>query len=159
MHSYENAKYNINITCTRYVHGSSIKYHTQIVVPQVRCAKSTIPRTMSDITCTSPRSPVICVYFSRSTIYTKYQYVCVCVFVCVFCGGGGGGGWMVWLSRVHRHVGNKFGKQNYSIISFILIHSFIGQLSYKREISIGISHENACKPMQYHFKHGIHLLV
>ena len=31
---------------------------------------------------TSPRSPVICVYFSRSTIYTKYQ-VCVCVCVCV----------------------------------------------------------------------------
>ena len=37
---------------------------------------------------------VICVYFSRSTIYTKYQYVCVCVcvyvfvFLCVFlCGG------------------------------------------------------------------------
>ena len=36
---------------------------------------------------TSPRSPVICVYFSRSTIYTKYQYVCVCVCVtvCVSC--------------------------------------------------------------------------
>ena len=34
---------------------------------------------------TSPRS-VICVYFSRSTIYTKYQYVCVCVYVstCVY---------------------------------------------------------------------------
>ena len=32
---------------------------------------------------TSPRSPVICVYFSRSMIYTKYQYVCVCVCVCV----------------------------------------------------------------------------
>ena len=31
---------------------------------------------------TSPRSPVIFVYFSRSTIYTKYQYVCVCVCVC-----------------------------------------------------------------------------
>ena len=31
---------------------------------------------------TSPRS-VICVYFSRSTIYTKYQYVCVCMCVCV----------------------------------------------------------------------------
>ena len=31
----------------------------------------------------SPRSPVICVYFSRSTIYTKYKYVCVCV-VCVY---------------------------------------------------------------------------
>ena len=46
---WECAKYNINITCTRYVHGSSIKFHTQIVVPQVRCAKSTIPRTMSDI--------------------------------------------------------------------------------------------------------------
>ena len=26
--------------------------------------------------------PVICVYFWRSTIYTKYQYVCVCVCVC-----------------------------------------------------------------------------
>ena len=37
---------------------------------------------------TSPRSPVICVYFSRSTIYTKYQYVCVCGCVCVcVCGG------------------------------------------------------------------------
>ena len=33
---------------------------------------------------TSPRSPVICVYFSRSTIYTKYQYVRVCVCVCVY---------------------------------------------------------------------------
>ena len=32
---------------------------------------------------TSPRSPVICVYFSRSTIYTKYRYVCVTVCVCV----------------------------------------------------------------------------
>ena len=32
---------------------------------------------------TSPRSPVTCVYFSRSKIYTKYQYVCVCVCECV----------------------------------------------------------------------------
>ena len=31
---------------------------------------------------TSPRSPVICVYFSRSTIHPKYQYVCVHVRTC-----------------------------------------------------------------------------
>ena len=77
IHIWECAKYNIFITCTRYVHGSSIKFHTQIVVPQVRCAKSTIPRTMSDI-----RVLVLLLFvciFSRSTIYTKYQYVCVCV--------------------------------------------------------------------------------
>ena len=34
---------------------------------------------------TSPRSPVICVYFSRSTIYTTYRYVCVCVYICLYC--------------------------------------------------------------------------
>ena len=41
-----------------------------------------IPRTMSEI-----RALVLLlfvVYFSRSTIYTKYQYVCLCpVYVCV----------------------------------------------------------------------------
>ena len=59
---------------------------------------------------TSPRSPVICVYFSRSTIYTKYQYVCVCV-----CEEGG----RVVTSNIHiiqieepisgdRHLGASF---------------------------------------------------
>ena len=48
---------------------------------------------------TSPRSPVICVYFSRSTIYTKYQYVCVCVCVCeCVCIGGFSGTHTLFIS-------------------------------------------------------------
>ena len=87
MHSlWECATYNINITCTRYVHGSAIKFHTQVVVPQVRCAKSTIPRTMSDI-----RVLVlllfVCIFqgprFTPNTGVCVCVCVCVCVYVCV----------------------------------------------------------------------------
>ena len=77
---WECAKYNINITCTRYVHGSSIKFHTQIVVPQVRCAKSTIPRTMSNI-----RVLVlllfVCIFQGPRFTPNTSMYVCVCEWV------------------------------------------------------------------------------
>ena len=49
----------------------------------------------------SPRSPVICVYFSRSTIYTKFRYVCTCMW------GGGGGGitpTQVWPTHIHQFI-------------------------------------------------------
>ena len=78
---WECAKYNINITCTRYVHGSAIKFHTQIVGPPSEVRK--VYNSLCNVRHTSPRSPVICVYFSRSTIYTKYRYVCVCMCACV----------------------------------------------------------------------------
>ena len=74
--------YNINITCTRYVHGSAIKFHTQIVVLQVRCAKSTIPRTMSDI-----RVLIlllfVCIFQGPRLTPNTGMCVCVCVCVCV----------------------------------------------------------------------------
>ena len=73
---WESAKYNINITCTRYVHGSSIKFHTQIMVPKWGAQSPRFPVQCQ--TYESWGSCYLCV-FSRSTIYTKYQYVCVCV--------------------------------------------------------------------------------
>ena len=60
----------------RYVHGPSIKFHTQIVVPQLRCAKSTIPLTISDT-----RVLILLLFFK---VHVSRQIpVCVCVCVCV----------------------------------------------------------------------------
>ena len=78
---WECAKYTINRTCTRYVHGSSFKFHTHVNLwsPRVRCARSTIPR--ENVRHTSPRSPVI---FQGPRFTPEYQYVCVCVYVCMY---------------------------------------------------------------------------
>ena len=54
--------------------------HTNCGPPSEVCK---VHDSLYNVRHTSPRSAVICVYFSRSTIYTKYQYVCVCVCVCV----------------------------------------------------------------------------
>ena len=60
------------------------RFHDQI--SHTNCGPPSEVRKVHDspynVRHTSPRSPVICVYFSRSTIYTKYRCVCVC-------GGGG----------------------------------------------------------------------
>ena len=103
---WECAKYNINITCTWYVHGSSNQ------ISHTNCGPPSEVRKVHDspynIRHTSPHSPVICVYFSRSTILHQIPVcVCVCVWVGVYvcvCVGGGvsvftAGGWFSLLEE------------------------------------------------------------
>ena len=53
-----------------------MKFHTQIVVPQVRCARSTIPRTMSD---TRVLVLLLFVCIFQGPRFTPNTGMCVCV--------------------------------------------------------------------------------
>ena len=77
------AKHNINITCTRYVHGSSIKFHSTNCGPpsevrKVHDSPYNVRHTESSFSC------YLCVFFKVHDLHQIPVCVCVCVCVCLW---------------------------------------------------------------------------